>query len=164
MNLLGRTLIVALVALGCGVRGPINDAGSGTSSEVGEVSTTATSREEGGPDSSTSASSEESGILDTGDDGEPPPLFDLPDSGTGGDPIDQCLQACEIRRGFEESQGFCPFDWRGGVPCEEFCFEFLFEFPADRQEVVLECVARDPLCFQTLEQCVCNKLGITECS
>jgi hypothetical protein len=81
-------------------------------------------------------------------------------AGTGGNPaLDACLEACRMRDELVENEGFCQVEWSADAPCEEVCERLADEPDVGGIEAVTVCIERDPLCFQTLEQCVCMQFA-----
>lgn len=82
------------------------------------------------------------------------------DSGAGDEHIADCLAACGSRKPREERDGFCPLTFDPSIEsCEAVC-ENLHEDGSCGEAEVIDCIATDPLCFVSLERCVCLQLAV----
>lgn len=81
------------------------------------------------------------------------------ESDTGDEHIADCLAACVSREPREERDGFCPLTFDRNIEsCEAVCDD-LHENGFGGEAEVIECIADDPLCFVSLERCVCLQLA-----
>jgi hypothetical protein len=78
-----------------------------------------------------------------------------------------CADACALRAA---NPGLCPLGWAideemppdggfaSGFRCDALCPQLLGTLPPDAGSIVRQCVGEDPLCYQSIDQCVLAKL------
>ncbi|HCP47575.1 MAG TPA: hypothetical protein DIU15_16155, partial [Deltaproteobacteria bacterium] len=64
----------------------------------------------------------------------------------------ECDRICSEREQGIDGSGNCEFEWNSG-DCRQVCADYAV-FSTATEEVFIECVASDPLCFQDIHQCV----------
>lgn len=141
---------------GCG-RDPVDSGSddSDTTAAQGTAEEETGPLESGGEAESTSGSSGES---ETSADTESSETGPVDTSEGGADPlVEMCFVACEDRRTGGDIDGFCPFDWMQELPCEAWCESQFSALEEPEYLAGIECIREDPLCFQDMDTCVCNK-------
>ena len=130
--------LLLLSFMGCSSRG--DDSGDDDSGDINAGDDDTGDDDTGDDDTG----DDDTGDDDTGDD----------DDG-GGDTLlteSECDRICSEREQAIDDSGHCDFEWNSGV-CREVCADYA-AFSTATEQVFIECVAADPLCFQDIHQCV----------
>ncbi len=72
------------------------------------------------------------------------------------DPI--CTPLCEQRANNQDQNGFCPLEFMENISCAQACVQRQEALSASAFFSVENCIAQDPLCFQSLDDCIFRQL------
>lgn len=153
-RILHAAVAVAIVGVaGCGPS--VGDAGGTTDGmdTSGAATGSAETLGGGGPDEATLGGS---GAVDGSDaGGSSAGTAASTDTDSAG--VDACLEACVVREVVE--QGWCALTWQRRVVggCEAFCEQVGPGLGDDEFADARWCIENDPLCFSSMEQCMCGQ-------